>query len=103
MASTTHYLYGYFSIRAKLQRGYTGGILTAFYLTDTNTSSNTDPKHAEIDMEIYGGHSHRDMRLGMNVFAGGVHNLVEVGSGLTISASYVYSHCNVHNLVDGGP
>lgn len=62
------YLYGFFNVALKLQAGYTAGIVTTFYLS--NSEVYTD-RHDELDFEFLGTIPGEPYKLHTNIYGNG--------------------------------
>lgn len=78
MQAPGHFQTGDFSLDMQIPAGNSGGVNFAWYLMDTISPTNKDPKHSEIDFEIYGNTTAGTVLLTTNVFANGMQNLAQV-------------------------
>ena len=80
LESKKNYVYGTFSVRAKLPAGYTGGIISTFYLTSSPHCDYRAP-HDEIDFEFLGNTTAQSMTIHTNLLSEGMSKLEQVSCG----------------------
>ncbi|KAJ3681672.1 hypothetical protein LUZ60_014245 [Juncus effusus] len=66
--SKDSYHHGYFSAKIKLPRGYTAGVVVAFYLSNGDAFEHN---HDELDFEFLGDRKGKEWRIQTNVYGNG--------------------------------
>nr|CCD17873.1 xyloglucan endotransglucosylase/hydrolase [Micrasterias denticulata] len=108
MQIPNHYLTGQFSMDMKLPAGNSGGTATTFYLLDSITPTNKDPRHSEVDIEFFGNTTGNPMLFATNIFCGGFQNLAQFRLPFDPAAAYHnygfrWNTRQIVWLVDGQP